>query len=152
MPAYAGSLYAGRTDKPRKRLKIELATKLKYSWIECRGNLAKVVRPEGSADLVELGVVPGVEALGAQLKPTFARLAQNEALEQRKIPVVAARAPQGVVPCSAPVAEGGRSERPYIEPLADLVRIRNTADLIRTVGGVDQAVTTLTTRQLRVNR
>src|SRR5215469_12073834 len=133
------------------RLEIQLASKLKHPRIESRSNLAKVARTEGIADCIELGVVPGVEALRAQLKPSAAIFAQNETLEERKIPVVATRATQGVVPRCTPVAERGCSKRPYIEPLADLVWIRNARGLIRAVRGIWQAVTTLTACQLRIN-
>lgn len=83
-------------------LEIYLRAELEDPWIERRSHLPKVARTQCIAYLVELGVVPDVEALRAKLQPPS--LTELEAFEEREIPVVTARAAQGVETCIAPGA------------------------------------------------
>src|SRR5262249_37995043 len=85
-------------------------------------------------------VVEGVEELRTELKSAAARLAEQETLEEREVPVLAARATQ--------IVERGASERSCrrigksggCEPGSNRVWIANAANLIRTVGAVRQRV------------
>ena len=118
------------------RSEIQLGSKLKDSWIERACYLAKIARSERIADLVELGVIPCVEALRAQLESAAPSFIDHETLEQRKIPIVATGAPQRVMSCIAPATHGRIHESICVEPRGSRVRIRNAADLVRTVRGV----------------
>ena len=138
--------------KSTNRSKIQLGPKLKDAWIEGACHLAKVARPARVADLVELGVVPRVEAFRTQFESAAPSFIDDETLEQRKIPIVTAGTAERVMPRIAPATDGWIRERIGVEPLGNRVRIRDTADPVRAVGGIGQAVATLATRQLRINR
>src|SRR4029077_7206817 len=84
-------------------LEVQLQPELHNARIEGRGELAEVAGGERVADLVELGVIPGVERLGAELQTAATSFAEDEALEQGDVPVVAAGATRYVV---AQVSEG----------------------------------------------
>jgi hypothetical protein len=71
---------------------------------------------------VELGMVPCVEGFQTQLQTAAAGFDQREALEQRHVPVVAARSAQIVVSQSAPSAEGWSRECRRAKPLIDRMR------------------------------
>ena len=79
---------------PTGLLEVELRAELKDSRVEGRSDLAEVAGAATIADLVELRVIPGVERLHAEFQPAASGLAQDEALEQRQVPVVASRAAQ----------------------------------------------------------
>ena len=61
----------------------------------------------------ELRVVPGVEALRTELEATPAILADDEALEEREIPVVPARTAHDIVPEIA-IAVGASCAHPSL--------------------------------------
>jgi len=115
---------------------VYLRSQLEDSRIEGRSDLAEVGRTETVADLVELRVVPRVEAFRAEFEAAAASFVEHKALEQREVPVVAAGSAQGIVSCVAEGANRGVHECRCIEPLTDLVGIRNGGDLIWTVGGI----------------
>ena len=56
-----------------------------------RSDRTEVAVGEGVADVIELRVVEGVEELRTKFKPAATRLAEHEALEEREVPVLAAR-------------------------------------------------------------
>jgi len=141
----------GPAGKSRNRSKIQFGPKLKDSWIEGACHLAKIARSESTADLVELGVVPRVEAFRAKFEPAAPSFVDHETLEQRKVPIVATRAAERVMPRIAPAAHRWIRERIRVEPLGSRVRIREVADLIRPIGGVGQTVATLAARQLWID-
>ena len=58
----------------------------------------------------ELRVVPGVEAFDAQLEAAAASLADNKALEQREVPVIAAGTSQRVMSSIAERSHSGFDE------------------------------------------
>jgi len=80
-------------------LEDQLRAKLEHTWIESTGYLPEIARSNAGAKgavlarASKLGVVPGIEALGPELELGAARLADHELLEQREVPVIAARAP-----------------------------------------------------------
>ena len=53
---------------------------------------------EATVNCVELSMIPRVEALHAELQPAATCFAESEALEERQVPVVAARTSERVVP------------------------------------------------------
>jgi hypothetical protein len=63
------------------RSEIELPGELEDSRIKGRSHLAEVAGAKPIADGIELGVVPDVEALGAELEPSGTILAEREAFE-----------------------------------------------------------------------
>ena len=89
-----GSLCSRAGWQVYERSEIQLGSKLKDSWIEGTCHLAKIARSECIADLVELSVVPRVEAFRAEFEPAATSFVEHKALEQREVPVVAARATQ----------------------------------------------------------
>ena len=88
---------SGRRRPSESGLVIQLYSELENSRIVSVGDRAKVAGSQRGADAAvldvtfKLSVIPGVEALGAQLKPGAAILAEDEALEQGQVPVVTAR-------------------------------------------------------------
>src|SRR5277367_4430564 len=97
-----------------KKLEVQLQSKLNDARIVGTGHLAKVTGPEVSANAAvegvadELGMVPDVEELGAELEITAARFAEHEVLEEGNIPVVATGAPHRIAGGVAPCTGGGR--------------------------------------------
>src|SRR4029077_1008242 len=79
----------GRCGPQRCDLEVQLQPELHNARIEGRGELAEVAGAEVGTGLVELGVVPDVERFGAEFQPAAASLAEDEALEQGNVPVVA---------------------------------------------------------------
>src|SRR5450755_710235 len=148
----------GETPPPRTGLEVQLQPDLHYAWVEGRGELTEVAGAEVVADLVELRVVPGVERFGTELQAAAASFAEHEALEQREVPVVAARTTCCVV---AEVAEGtdrGIHERSRVDVLDDLLSRRanriGIGDLsreVRTVGCVGQPVAALAAAEADVD-
>src|SRR5450631_2129394 len=128
------------TDDISEQSEVKLRPQLEDSWIEGGSDLAVVARAEAVADLVELGVVPRIEAFRAEFEPAAPSFIEYETLEQREVPVVAAGAAQGIVSGVAEGADRRVRKRRRIKPLVNLVRIGNGADLIRTVCGIRQSV------------
>jgi len=85
-------------------LEDQLRAKLEDTWIVGTRDLqliagAKVVAEAAIlAGASKLGMVPGVEALGPELKPGAARFADDEALKERQVPVIAPRSSDAVEP------------------------------------------------------
>src|SRR5947208_5802893 len=98
-------------------LEDDLHPQLEDSRFEGRSDLAKFTVAEVGADVVELGVVPGVKAFRTELQATAARFAEDEALEERHVPVIAAWSPQGVVAQRTEGTVCRRSKRGAIEPM-----------------------------------
>src|SRR5260370_24346066 len=69
----------------------QLHTHLEDPRVPNRGDLTEVARRGSAADVVELGVVERVKALYAELQTASALFAEYEALEERDVPVIAAR-------------------------------------------------------------
>src|SRR5579871_3835339 len=78
----------------RGGLEVDFSSKLEDTRVEGRSNLSKVGGTQAVADLIEFGVVPGVEGFDAEFEAAAAGLAEHKALEEREVPVVAARATQ----------------------------------------------------------
>src|SRR5262249_25202995 len=102
---------------------IELEGELEASRIVSCGHRAEVVVDDPSiteagkvAHVVELRVIPSVETLSAKLKAHSA-IVQVKVLEQRQVPVVPARASEGVIPQISELPRCGRSETSRAEPL-----------------------------------
>src|SRR5712671_966035 len=140
------------------RLEVGLQCELQNAWVEGRGVPAKVAGPEIAAHLVELGVIPRVESLDAEFHSAATSFAEDEALEQRQVPVVAAGTAHRVV---AEVAKGthrrsckgGRIEvldGLVPSPSQDRAGVGNLANEVRTVGRVGQAITTLAAGETNV--
>jgi hypothetical protein len=95
---------------------------LELSRIEGSSDGAKVGGTKGCADAsvisiaLPLSVVPDVEGIRAEFDTAVSRLADDEALEQREIPVVTTRAADRVKSEVAPCARRRRSERRRIKP------------------------------------
>src|SRR6516225_10444544 len=121
-PAGIGRKRVFFTTGAKRQLEVELPSELNDSRIESAGDLAEPAVSKSGVDLVELRVVPGVEGLEAKLEPAAARFAEHEALEDRHVPVVAARTTQGVVAERSPRANCRKSEGRRTEPLLDAVR------------------------------
>src|ERR1700730_5440027 len=140
-------------------LEVELQPELHNTWVEGRGELAEVTRAEVGTGLVELGVIPDVERFGAEFQAAASRFAEDEALEQGDVPVVAAGATRSVV---TEVAEGpnhGVRERRRIEVLdilflgcANGLRIGDFAHEVWTVSCVRQTVAALGAAEADVKR
>src|ERR1700761_3350974 len=131
-------------------LEVNFSSKLEDTRVEGRSNLSKVGGTQAVADLIEFGMVPGVKGFDAKLEAAATSLAEHEALEQREVPVIAARTAQRVVCGVAPCAPGWICEGCRAEPLAGGVRVADCGNLIRTVGRVRQAVATLSPGELWV--
>ena len=92
-----------------------LQSQLEFSRIKGRRHGAKVARSLVKADAavidiaLELGMVPGVEGLRAEFDAAAALRAKNEVLQQRQVPVVAARTPQRIEP-KIPACSGSGAE------------------------------------------
>src|ERR1051325_9232424 len=82
-------------------LEVHLSTELNNSRGIGRRKLSETTVLYASVNILELGMVEGVESLQPKLQP--AALREAESLEERKVPVVAARSTQSVV---AQVAKG----------------------------------------------
>lgn len=97
-------------------LEDRLQTELEYSRVEGCGDVAEVAlrTVEGdAADItaLELGVVEDVEALRAQFQLGASSFAQEEALVERQVPVVAPGSLQRVKGEVAPLSDGrGRKD------------------------------------------
>src|SRR5437762_3408564 len=133
-------------------LEDDLHPQLEDSRFEGRSDLAKFTVAEVGADVMELGVVPGVKAFRAKLQPTAARFAEDEALEQRHVPVIAARSPQGVVAQRTESTDCRSSKRGGIEPLGDGVWISDAAGQVWPVRGSREAVAALVAAKSDVDR
>ena len=113
------------------QLKDQLCSQLEHTRIVGTCNSAKVacaeVRtyPAIYTGRSKLGVVPSVEALGAELKAAAASFTDEEALEQREIPVITAWSTECVMSQSAPSPIGRECERCWVEPLVDRLGIGN---------------------------
>jgi hypothetical protein len=146
-------IWAGISD-----LEVRLQRELHNPRVEGRGVLAEVTRAKVAADLVELGVIPRIESLDAEFQSAATSLAEDEALEQREVPVVATGPTHRVVAQIAKRTQRRKRKGRGIEVLDDLVpstdrpRIRNLADQVGTVGGVGQAVTRLAAGEADVDR
>ena len=83
-------------------LEDQPCSKLKFSWIEGSRDRTEVPGTGIETDATgvdvsaELGVIPGVECICAKLEAAAARFVDQEALEQREIPVLTAGATQRV--------------------------------------------------------
>src|SRR5262249_18780008 len=128
-----------------RRSEIKLCAKLEDSGVKGAGNLAEIIGAKAVAYLVEFCMVPGVEALSTKFKATAPGLVQDEAFEQRQIPVVASRSAQRIMRSVTPRTRGRKCKRCGIEPLAGGSRIGHAANLIWTIGGIVQAIAALTT-------
>src|SRR5215469_13982972 len=116
-----------------ERLKVDLCSELEHPGVKCRRYLTKVAGAQSIAYLVELGVVPYVETLSSELEASLSILAEWEALEYGEIPVVTARATQGVEARISPRPNCRKHERLCVKPLADRVRIGDVRHLVRPV-------------------
>lgn len=76
------------TIAPEERLEVQFSPKLKHSRIKGAGHLPEVAGTKRIADLIELSMVPGIEAFRTKFEPAASSFIQNEALEERQIPVV----------------------------------------------------------------
>ena len=72
---------------------------------------------KGGTDVLELGVVENVEGLRPDFQMVTAGFSEGEALEQRQVPVVAARTVDRTGGEIAPLADRGSEEAGRIEPL-----------------------------------
>lgn len=111
-PLPAVSLGVGQTGF-RRDLEDQLRAKLEDTWIVGTRDLqliaGAIVVAEAAilAGASKLGVVPGVETLGPELKPGAARFADDEALKERQVPVIAPRSSDVVEP-GVPPGSGRR--------------------------------------------
>ena len=124
----------------RGGLEVNFSSKLEDTRIEGRSNLSKVAGTQAVTDLIEFGMVPGVEGFEAELEAAAASLVQHEALEEGEVPVVATRAAQRVVSRIAKATDGRGGERRRAEPLAGSVGVADRSNLIGTVGRIGQGV------------
>ena|SRR5450755_4577364 len=96
----AGSRFASR----KLDLEDQLPAKLEHTRIEGTRDLQPIAGAKVVAEAAilsapsKLGMVPGVEALGPELKPGAARFADDEALKERQVPVLAPRSSDAVEP------------------------------------------------------
>jgi len=113
------------------QLKDQLCSQLEHTRIVGSCNSTKVacaqVRTYAAiyTGRSKLGVVPSIEALGPELKAAAASFTDEEALEQREIPVITARSTECVMSQSAPSPVGRECERRWVEPLVDRLGIGN---------------------------
>ena len=120
-------------------LEVNLAAELQDARIEGRVELAEVGVSNGIVGSIELGMVPSVEGLDTQFETAAARFVEHEALEQREVPVVAARAGQAVVYEGSPRTRSGISKGCWVEVLDSLaaskhlVLVADRTDEVRTV-------------------
>jgi len=84
-------------------LVVQLQAELERPRVMRGCDLAEVAVREGVADIVKLRVVPNVEELRPELQ-TAAALVEGERLEERQIPVIAARTTHTIEGHIAPVA------------------------------------------------
>src|SRR5579859_1802619 len=123
-------------------LEVNLAAELHDSRVVSRGELAELGVAEASVNVLELGMVPGVEGFEANFQAAAASFTEREALEERQIPVVATRATKCVVTEVAPCSRAWSSECSWVkvENLLrasgqDGVRIRNSTNLVGPAAG-----------------
>ena len=99
-PVQPGSAERGKVKG--SKLEDQLASQLERARIGSGGNLACLTTVEPSVETAvlsgatELRVVPGVERVGTELESRSARLAEDELLEQRQVPVLAPRSTQSI--------------------------------------------------------
>src|SRR5579863_3928236 len=126
----------------RSALEDQLRSELEHSRIIRGSNRAKVAGPESCADAAllfvpdELSMVPDVKALGAELETAAPRFADEEALEQRQVPVVATRTTDCVMTKITPGSE--RRSRKYrrVKPFVNFFRIGDRPVNIWPVGAI----------------
>jgi len=124
-------------------LEVNLPAELEDSWIGGGSKLAELTVAEVGAYAVKLRMVPSVEALCAQLQTAAARFAEQEALEERKVPIIETRSPQSVVAQRAKGADRWCGECRCIKPLGNGVWVRDGAGQVWTVGGIGEAIAAL---------
>src|SRR5277367_462388 len=95
--------------------------------------MAEPAVTEGGIHGVELCMVPGVEGFQTQFQVAAARFPEVEPLEERQVPVVAARSAQIVVWQSSPIARGRNRKRCGTKPFVDVVWSRERARQVRAV-------------------
>ena len=110
----------GKLPTPGVWLEVDLSSELEDSRVKGRSDLAEPAVTEGAIHGVELSMVPGVEGFQTQFKIAAARFPEVEPLEERQVPVIAARSSQIVVWQSSPSAEGWSRERRRAKPLVDV--------------------------------
>jgi len=139
--------FAQRVDSQlvKKASEEQLQAKLEFPWVKRRRHGAKVAGSLTRTDsavvgvTLELRMVPGVESFHAELDPAASLLTDDEILEERKVPVVAAGTPQSVE-AQIPVAVRAReaswgTERRGTKPLIDRLWVGNTPSQIGPVSG-----------------
>jgi hypothetical protein len=127
-------------DADVHRLEVQLQPKLNFARVVSRGDSAKVAGSKCVADVVPFGVVECVEELRAELEAAAARLAEHEALKQRKVPVLTAGTTQVIERRTAKGARSRSRESRGGEPGIYGMRIADASDAIRPVGAVGQRV------------
>src|SRR6267142_502698 len=130
----------------------DLHPELEDPRFEGRSDLAKFTVAEVGADVMELGVVPRVEAFCTELQPAAPCFAKEEALEKREVPVIAARSPEGVVAQRTEGTDCRGSKRGRIEPLGNRVGIRDATGQVWPVRGSREAVAALVAAESDVDR
>lgn len=98
---------------PRQKSELRFQSELEHSRVERGGDLSEIAVVHGSADVLKLRVVEDVEALCPELDLAASFLAEDEALEQGQVPVVAAGSLQRVQAQVAPLPDGWGAERTF---------------------------------------
>ena len=86
-----------------RELEVRFQPELHDARVEGIGELAEVAGTQIITYVMELGVIPRVESLDAEFQPAATRFAEDKALEQRQVPVIATGTTHCVV---AEVAKG----------------------------------------------
>src|SRR5579883_1645545 len=107
----------------KRSLEQQLRSKLEHARIPHARHLPEVARRETGADAVELRVIERVVRFKTQLEFALVLFAEDEAFEQRNVPVVAAGSAHHAAPQIAPCSESRCPEGAGIEPLRYCVRV-----------------------------
>ncbi len=129
----ARSHVGGERGALRGVLEDGFRAELEDSGVTGSGDLAKVAGRESAADGGELRVIEDVETFRPELDLAASFFAQEEALVEGEVPVVAAGSGQGVVAQVAPLPDGRSGKGRGVKPSVNRMRVRNRPVHVRPV-------------------